>query len=167
MPHPPGALARPKQAQIEQSLDHLAHTMDGLFRIPVVGWRFGLDAIVGLVPGVGDTLTSFASFYVLAAAVRYRVPKATLLRMGMNIALDYVFGSVPVIGDLFDAFWKANTRNVALLRRHAMVSADQARGGRFSDWLFVGGIMALLVVLLCASIATAIYLLSLVASQLA
>ncbi len=70
-----------------QNLDRLGWVMDDLFRIPVLGWRFGLDALIGLVPGLGDTSTSLVSFYILAAAVRYRVPKITMLRMGLNIGL--------------------------------------------------------------------------------
>jgi hypothetical protein len=80
--------------------------MDDVFRVPVLGWRFGLDALLGLIPGLGDTSTSLVSFYILAAAVRYRVPKITLLRMGLNIAFDYVIGSLPVVGDVADAWWK-------------------------------------------------------------
>ena len=78
-----------RQLHIEKSLDDLAFYLDDLFRIPGVGWRFGLDAIIGLIPNVGDTLTSFASFYILFAGVRYGVPKITLLRMAFNIAVDY------------------------------------------------------------------------------
>ena len=73
--------------------------MDDLFRVPVLGWRFGLDALIGLVPGLGDTTTALVSFYILAAAVRYSVPKITLLRMGLNIGIDYVVGSLPIVGD--------------------------------------------------------------------
>ncbi len=157
---------RQRQAEIEQSIEQLSHWMDGLFRIPGVGWRFGLDALIGLVPVVGDTLTTAVSFYVLAAGVRYRVPKATLLRMGINIAIDYVLGSVPLVGDLFDAAWKSNKKNVELLRRRATVSADAARKGRLSDWLFVGLIMLALVAMLVGSIVIAWWILSWVAGQL-
>src|SRR5678815_5824712 len=66
---------------VEPGLDRLGWLMDDLFRIPVLGWRFGLDAIIGLIPGFGDTATSIVSFYILASAVRYRVPKITLLRI--------------------------------------------------------------------------------------
>jgi hypothetical protein len=151
-----------KQAEIEQSLDQLSRWMDGLFRIPGVGWRFGLDAIVGLIPGVGDVATTGVSFYILASGVRYRVSKVTLLRMGLNIGIDYLFGAIPFVGDLFDAYWKSNQRNVELLRRRATVSAAEARHGRLDDWLFVGLIMLILVVLLIGSIAVALYLLSLI-----
>lgn len=133
--------------------------MDDLFRVPVVGWRFGLDALVGLIPGFGDTATSLVSFYILAAAVRYRVPKITLLRMGLNIGLDYVVGSLPLVGDFLDAWWKSNHRNLDLLKKRATVSADEARAGRASDWLFVGGIMVGLIGLAFASAFVSLYLL--------
>lgn len=153
---------RRKQAEIEESLDQLARWMDGMFRVPGTGWRFGLDAIVGLVPVLGDTLTTAVSFYVLAAGVRYRVSKATLLRMGLNTAMDYVFGAVPFVGDLFDAAWKSNQKNVELLRRSATASPEEARQGRLSDWLFVGLIMLALLAMLVGSLVIAWWLLSLV-----
>ena len=89
-------LEQRKQIEVEKSLDDLARYLDGLFRIPGTNWRFGLDALIGLVPNVGDTLTSFASFYILFAGVRYGVPKITLLRMAFNIAVDYLVGSIPL-----------------------------------------------------------------------
>jgi hypothetical protein len=134
--------------------------MDEVFRVPVLGWRFGLDALIGLIPGLGDTSTSLVSFYILAAAVRYRVPKITLLRMGLNIAFDYVIGSLPVVGDVADAWWKSNRMNLDLLRRRATVSAAEARSGRASDWLFVGGIIVVLILLALGSAVISIYLLA-------
>jgi hypothetical protein len=162
-----GALTpRAQQVEIEESLDQLSRWMDGLFRIPGTGWRFGLDAIVGLIPGLGDTATTIVSLYILAAGVRYRVSKATLLRMGFNIAVDYFIGAIPLVGDLFDAAWKSNQMNVELLRRRATVSAAEARSGRLSDWLFVGVIAAGLIGLLGASIALTLFLLNFAAHQL-
>lgn len=134
--------------------------MDDMFRVPVLGWRFGLDALVGLIPGFGDTSTSLVSFYILVSAVRYRVPKITLLRMGLNIAIDYVVGSLPVVGDLADAWWKSNRMNLDLLRKRATVTAPEARSGRASDWLFVGGIIVGLVGLALASALISFYLLA-------
>lgn len=151
--------------EIEESLDQISRWMDGLFRIPGVGWRFGLDALVGLIPGVGDTATSLVSFYILAAGVRYKVPKVTLLRMGLNIGIDYLLGSIPFVGDLFDFAWKANQMNVALLRERATVSKEEAREGKLSDWLFVAAIILVLLVLLFGSIALSIYLISLIVRQ--
>jgi hypothetical protein len=160
-----GKIERARSVEVEESLDQLSRWMDGLFRIPGLGWRFGLDAIIGLVPGVGDTLTSLASFYILASAVRYRVPKITLLRMGFNIGIDYVLGAVPFVGDLFDAAWKSNQMNMELIRQRATVTKEEARKGRLSDWLFVGLIMLVLVALLICSAAIAIYLLTLAVKQ--
>ena len=149
-------------ADVERSLEQLSHWLDGVFRVPGTGWRFGLDALVGLVPGIGDLATTTVSFYILAAGVRYRVSKATLLRMGANLGIDYLLGSVPVLGDLFDAYWKSNQKNVELLRRRATVSAEEARRGRLSDWLFVGALMLVLLLILVGAITVSLYLLSLV-----
>jgi hypothetical protein len=157
---------RRSQVEIEQSLDQLSRWMDGLFRIPGTGWRFGLDAIVGLIPGVGDTVSTLTGFYILAAGVRYRVSKVTLLRMGVNIGVDYIFGAIPVIGDLFDVAWKSNQRNVELLRRRATVSAEDAHSGRTSDWLFVGIVMLVLLALLVGSITILWFILRFLAGQL-
>jgi hypothetical protein len=133
--------------------------MDDLFRVPVLGWRFGLDALIGLIPGLGDTSTALVSFYILAAAVRYRVPKITLLRMGLNIGIDYVVGLLPFVGDLADAWWKSNQMNLDLLRKRATVATPDARTASMSDWLFVGGIIAVLTVPVVVSAVVSIYLL--------
>ena len=156
----PTVEARERAIEVEQGLDQLSRWMDGLFRIPGVGWRFGLDAIVGLIPGLGDTLTSLASFYILAAGVRYRVPKVTLLRMGVNIGIDYMVGVVPFLGDLFDFVWKSNEKNMALIRQRATVSAEDAKAGRKSDWIFVGGIILALVLLLVGTIVVGLWVLT-------
>lgn len=161
------AARKPEPAQIEQSLDRLSHLLDGLFRIPGTGWRFGLDALVGLIPGVGDTATSLASFYILAAGVRYRVPKITLVRMGLNIAVDYLFGLFPVVGDVFDAWWKSNERNVELLKKRATVTATEAKvAAKKSDWIFVGVIILVLVGLLIGSFLLTIYILKVIGQLL-
>jgi len=144
---------------VDKSLERLSWLMDDLIRVPVLGWRFGLDAIIGLIPAFGDTSTSLVSFYILASAVRYRVPKVTLLRMGLNIAIDYAVGSLPVVGDLFDAWWKSNRMNLELLKRRAQVSVTEAKKGRGSDWLFVGLIILGLVLLAVGSAAVSVLLL--------
>lgn len=143
-----------RQVEIEQGLDNLSHYLDGLFKIPFTSWRFGLDAVIGLIPNVGDTLTSFASFYILLAGVRYGVPKITLLRMAFNIGLDYVVGAIPFIGDAFDFFWKSNKQNMDLIR-------ERARGhgtGTTSDYIFVFAIIGFLILLLLASILVSVYI---------
>jgi hypothetical protein len=148
---------RPKSVQIERELEILSQVMDNQFRIPVLGWRFGLNAIIDLVPQFGDVATTIVALYVLVSAVRYRVPKVTLLRMGMNIAIYFVVGLIPFAGDLFDAWWKPNIRNINLLRRRATVSAAEAKRGRTSDWLFVALIAGGLVALLFGSIALTLF----------
>jgi hypothetical protein len=145
--------------EVDKSVERLSWLMDDLFRIPVLGWRFGLDAIFGLIPALGDTSTSLVSFYILASAVRYRVPKVTLLRMGLNIGIDYVVGSLPLVGDLFDAWWKSNQMNVELLRRRAQVSAAEAKKGRASDWLFVGVIILGLIGVVLGSAVLSVFIL--------
>ena len=137
-----------KQIEIEKGLDDLSHYLDGLFRIPGTGWRFGLDSLIGLIPNVGDTLTSFASFYILFAGVRYGVPKITLLRMAFNIGLDYVVGSIPFLGDIFDFFWKSNKQNMDLIRARASGHGQ----GKTSDYVFVFGLIGLLIAILVGSI---------------
>jgi len=149
-----------ERRHVDKSLEHLSWLMDDLFRVPVLGWRFGLDAVIGLIPALGDTTTSLVSFYILVAAVRYRVPKITLLRMALNIAIDYLAGSVPVVGDLADAWWKSNRMNVELLRKHTADSGEEVRSARTGDWIFVGGIIAGLVLLALASAAVSFYLLT-------
>src|SRR5215212_2227199 len=150
----------PEPAHVNKSVERLGWLMDDLFRVPVLGWRFGLDALVGLIPGLGDTGTALVSFYILAAGVRHRVPKITLLRMGLNIGIDYVLGMLPVVGDIADAWWKSNQKNVALLRERATISAGEARAGRLSDWIFVGGMVVGLVALAIGSAVVSLYLLS-------
>jgi hypothetical protein len=99
-------------------LAKLADFLDTRYRIPGTRLRFGIDAILGLVPGVGDSLAALPALYLIWRARQLGVPKGLLLRMIANVGFDTVFGSVPVAGNVFDLFFKASRRNVALLRRH-------------------------------------------------
>src|SRR5438445_5665407 len=148
---------RPTRVQVARELEVLSQLMDNQFRVPVIGWRFGFNAIIDLIPEFGDIATSIIALYILVSAVRYRVPKVTLLRMGLNIAIYFIGGLGPFAGDVFDAWWKPNIRNINLLRKRATVSADEARRGRSSDWLFVGAIVAVLLGLLFGSLALAAF----------
>jgi len=96
----------------------VAHLLDDAVRVPGTDRRVGLDPIVGLVPGYGDALAAALSLYVVGEAALAGAPRGTLLRMCANVAVDALVGTVPVVGDLFDAGWKANDRNVALLEAH-------------------------------------------------
>jgi len=149
----PRPVMRPTAVQVERELEVISQLMDNQFRVPILGWRFGLNAVIDLIPEFGDVATTIVALYILVSAVRYRVPKITLLRMALNITIYFVGGLIPFAGDLFGAWWKPNIRNINLLRRRAIVSAGQARRGRTSDWLFVSIIVAFLLALLFASIA--------------
>ena len=159
-------LTRPAPVQIERELEVLSQIMDNQFSLPVLGWRFGLNAIIDLIPQFGDIATTIVALYVLVSAVRYRVSKITLLRMGFNIAIYFVVGLIPLAGDLFAAWWKPNIRNIDLLRRRATVSAAEARQGRTSDWVFVTVIIGTLLTLLFGSVALSILLLWYIAANM-
>jgi len=160
------AVLRPSSIQIERELEVISQLMDNRFRVPVLGWRFGLNAIIDLIPEFGDIATTIVALYILVSAVRYRVPKITLLRMGLNIAIYFVGGLIPFAGDLFDAWWKPNIRNIDLLRRRATVSVEEARRGRSSDFVFVSVIVGTLLTLLFGSIALSVFILWYIATHL-
>lgn len=104
-------------ARLER-LESLAHRMDTAFRVPVIGLRVGYDSIIGLIPGVGDVLTFAPAAWIILEAKRLGAPPYLLGRMAANSGVDAVIGAVPLVGDLFDATFKANRRNVAMLRKH-------------------------------------------------
>lgn len=143
-----------------QDLERLAHWLDSVFEIPGIGVRFGIDALLGLVPGVGDTASALASVYILQTASRYGIPRITIARMTLNIGLDLLVGAIPFIGDLFDIYWKANRKNVELLRRHFAATPAAERALQRSDKLFVVGMIALIVAALVASTTAAYFLLA-------
>lgn len=150
--HKRDAVLRPTSIQIERELEVVGRLMDNQFRLPLLNWRFGLNAIIDLIPQFGDIATTIVALYILVSAVRYRVPKITLLRMGLNVGIYFVVGLIPVFGYLFDAWWKPNIRNLNLLRRRATVSAEEAKRGRAADWWFVALIIGGLIALVFGSI---------------
>ncbi len=127
--------------QIRKRLDRLAWVLDNSIPIPGLNIRIGLDALIGLFPGYGDTLGALVSSYILSEAARLGAPKSVLLKMASNIAVDAVVGAVPLLGDLFDIAWKANQRNVLLLGAYL----DQPRKTVVASRLFVWGLSLLLV----------------------
>jgi hypothetical protein len=165
-PQPHHPVLRPSTVQIERELEVFSQLMDNQFRVPVLGWRFGLNAIIDLVPELGDIVTSLIALYVLVSAVRYRVPKITLLRMGLNIAIYFIGGIVPVVGDVFAIWWKPNIRNLNLLRQRATVSAQDAKGARTGDWVFVTVIVGGLISLLFGSIALSVFIFWYIATRM-
>lgn len=117
--------------------------LDSAFQVPGTRIRFGLDPIIGLLPGGGDLVTGFFSVMIVIHAVRLKVPKVVIARMVMNSGLDMLVGAVPLLGDLVDVAWKANVRNLALLERHAHRGVPPTR----ADYMFVGGAVAIIVLL--------------------
>lgn len=116
----------------DENLDILSHVLDDWFRIPGTSFRFGIDGILGLVPGIGDVLGGLASCIIVLAAWVRGVPKITLARMVVNVGIEVGVGMVPFLGDLFDIAWKANRRNYKLL---AGSLAPTPRSTR-RDWLY-------------------------------
>jgi hypothetical protein len=110
-----------------------ARIFDSAFRIPGTQITFGIDPILGLVPGLGDLASPLFSLLFVWHGVRLGVPKVVLARMAFNVLIDAGVGAIPVVGDLFDFGWKANAWNLALLERHAMPGRRPTSG----DWLFV------------------------------
>ena len=108
-------------------LDKLSRLLDNAFAIPGTRFQIGLDGILGLIPGIGDATGAVLSIYLIVQAARLGLPVSALLRMVGNVALETVVGTVPIIGDIFDIIWKANTRNMALLRGHRPLAT--AKGG--------------------------------------
>ena len=119
----------PDPARVER-LRRLAVLLDDSIPVPGTRYRIGIESIFGLLPGVGDLAGGAFSLYILLQAARMGVPRPLLLRMATNLAVDVVVGAVPVLGDLFDAGFKANMRNLALLERHVDRPVASTRSSR-------------------------------------
>ncbi|MDQ6833764.1 MAG: DUF4112 domain-containing protein, partial [Chloroflexota bacterium] len=143
---PPEQKAR--AAQIEPLFRWIALLMDDLLRLPGTKFRFGIDQLIGLIPGIGDTGSAMVSAFALIQAVRSGIPKIVLARMSVNILLNELIGIVPVVGDAFSFWFKSNARNHQLIREHM----GAPRAPRGSDWVFVMGILIALVAIVCAGI---------------
>jgi len=127
----------------DENLDLLSRVLDTWFRIPGTNIRFGLDGIIGFVPGVGDFLAGAASCIIVLAAFVRGVPLVTVARMVVNLVIEVGVGMVPVLGNLFDIGWRANRRNYHLLEQ----SLAGARRDTWKDWVFMGLLALGLIVL--------------------
>ncbi len=126
------------------ALRRWARLFDSAFRVPGTRFSFGLDPLIGLVPGLGDLMSPALTLLILWQAAAMRVPRIVLVRMVVNAIIDAGIGAIPLVGDLFDFAWKANDWNLKLLERHAIAGARATSG----DWLFVS--VCLLVVVAAA-----------------
>jgi hypothetical protein len=132
-----------------ERLRNLARLLDSALRIPGTRIRFGLDALIGLVPGIGDAIGALFSAYIIYQAARLGVPRTTLVRMLANVGLDTIVGEIPLLGDLFDVGWKSNIRNLGLLEQHIRQPAA-ARAGSRRVLLVLGAALSILLVVVIA-----------------
>lgn len=124
----------------------LARVLDSAIRIPGTNIRFGLDSVIGLVPGVGDLTGAALSGYIVLTAARMGVPSAVVGRMLLNLGLDTLVGTVPLLGDLFDVGFRANTRNAALLDRYLERPLEARRSSKLAIWAALAGVALLALV---------------------
>jgi hypothetical protein len=148
------------RTKIEPLFKWLALIMDDLLRLPGTNFRFGLDPLLGLLPGIGDTTSAFVSALALIHAAGLGVPRILLARMSLNILINEVIGIIPVLGDAFSFWFKSNVRNYDLLKNHVSRPGLSKR----SDWIFVVAVLAILLFVVVIGIAVSFWILREVAS---
>ena len=159
-PAPVAMLGTVDPVRLER-LRRLSHLLDDAIPIPGTRYRVGWEAVVGLVPGVGDLVGGGFSLYIILQAARMGATASLLMRMGWNLLVDIVVGAVPLLGDLFDAGYKANMRNLALLDGHARSPVQSGRASR----RFVAVLLVLLGLMLVGAFALAVFLIQLAFSR--
>jgi hypothetical protein len=127
----------------------LALIMDDFIRVPGTKFKFGLDPLIGLVPGLGDTGSALVSAFALIQAARLGVPKILLARMSLNILINELIGVVPIVGDAFSFWFKSNARNYQIIKHH---TAAPGSGSRKSDWIFVIVVLGVLGGIVCCGL---------------
>jgi hypothetical protein len=147
----------------DKTLERLEILLDEAFRVPGTGIRFGIDGIIGLVPGLGDVLVGLLSLIIPVAAWIRGVPYVTLVRMTVNVGIGVLVGSIPLFGDIFDIAWKANRRNYRLLCRHL----DEPRRHNWRDWAFLLILGVALAVIFAIPVVLVIWLLASLSQALA
>ncbi len=145
---------QPIEAQTSsiRRLRRLSYLLDDVIRIPGTPYRIGIDPLLDVLPIGGDFLGTAFSVYIVLEAARLGVPRAALVQMVLNILIDTVISTVPVLGTVVDATWKANRKNIALLQEHL----DIPQPGKKADWLFIalllGGLLLAVVVMAAISV---------------
>jgi hypothetical protein len=136
----------PPEKPVPRELEHarlLARLLDDAIPIPGTPWRIGIDPLLGLLPGLGDLLGAVLSSWLLLIAARMGAPRTVVARMALNVALDTIVGIVPGLGDVFDAAWKANARNLALLEAWRARPIATERASRARVGLMLAAVLAL------------------------
>ena len=137
---------------VRRRLARLAWLLDNSIPLPGTRFRIGLDALIGLVPGLGDLVGVLLSSYIVREAARLGVPPSTLTRMAFNVAVEGLVGLVPFAGDVFDAVWKANLRNLTLLDAHFDNPRHSVRSSRAFVAALIAALVAFVVVIAAAAI---------------
>ncbi len=140
----------------------LSRVLDSAIVIPGTKQRMGLDPIIGLIPGGGDTISAALSAYIIIEAALMGLPRAALVRMVVNLVLDTVVGAIPILGDIFDVFSKANLRNMQIVENYAKAPKPSAKADNLFIALLIGGLVA--IVFLAASMT--LWLFSLIVNAL-
>jgi len=145
-----------KRQGLEPLFKWLALIMDEFIRVPGTKFKFGLDPLIGLLPGLGDTGSALVSAFALVQAARLGVPTILLARMSLNILINELVGIVPVVGDAFSFWFKSNVRNYQVIKDHAAAPGGVSRR---SDWIFVIAVLVLLFVIVgCGLLITFLFL---------
>ena len=142
----------------DQTLRRFEILLDEAFRIPGTSFRFGIDGIIGLVPGLGDVLAGLLSLVIPLAGWIRGVPYITLVRMAANLGIGVLVGSIPLLGDVFDVVWKANRRNYLLVRRHL----GEPRRHTWKDWAFLSMLAGVFVSIFAIPVIVVVWLLRLI-----
>jgi hypothetical protein len=153
---PAGRPGRAVTAGDDPLIQWIARLMDTAFVIPGTKIRFGIDPIIGLIPGLGDTAGALVSTLLILQSARHGVPKIVLARMALNVLVNSGVGAIPIVGDLFSAYFKSNVKNYALLKEHA--GPRRVSTGR--DWLFVIALIVGMLLLVTLLVIGAVTLLS-------
>jgi Domain of unknown function (DUF4112) len=151
-----------KRARLEPLFRWVAIVMDELIAFPNTKFKFGLDPLIGLIPGIGDTASAIVSALVLIQAARRGLPKILLARMSLNILINEIVGIIPGLGDAFSFWFKSNKRNYELLLAHTA----EPRRARASDWVFVIATLAALFLIVATGILISLLVLRAIAQLL-
>ena len=147
MPRDPADEAAETAGRRRTGVDRLAWWLDNSIAVPGTRFRIGFDALIGLIPGIGDLVGTLLSGYIIAVAASQGLPRSVLARMGINVALEAIVGLVPIVGDLFDAAWKSNQRNIRLMAQFQTTPDAARRQSRAVVAAWTAGVIVLVLVL--------------------